>query len=29
MLWIAYHNYEINWKTKEVKMKRCSKKYKR
>ena len=27
MLWLAYHNSEINWKTEEVKMIRCSEKY--
>ena len=26
MLWLAYHNPEINWKTEEVKMIRCSEK---
>ena len=26
MLWLAYHNSEINWKTEEVKMIRCSEK---
>ena len=23
ILWLAYHNFEINWKTEEVKMMRC------
>ena len=26
MLWLAYHNPEINWETEEVKMIRCSEK---
>ena len=26
MLWLAYYNSEINWKTEEVKMTRCSEK---
>ena len=27
MLWLAYHNLEIDWKTEEVKMMRCLEKY--
>jgi len=29
MLWLAYHNSEIDWRTGEVKMMRCSEKYKK
>ena len=27
MLWLAYHNPEIDWKTSKIKMIRCSNKY--
>ena len=29
MLWLAHHNFEINWKMEEVKMTRCLDKYKK
>jgi len=29
MLWLAYHNSEIDWRTGEVKMMRCSEEYKK
>ena len=27
MLWLACYNFEINWRTKEVKMMRCLEKF--
>ena len=27
MLWLAHHNSEIDWKTKEIKMKKCTEEY--
>ena len=29
MLWLAYHNSEIDWRTGEVKMMRCSEEYRK